>query len=112
MLVIKDGYKKYKIYINKKGEIDMSDTNHTIKMDNRENIFITGVNDVISFDEETVIVDTQMEILIIQGRNLHVNKLNLDDGELAIDGEINGLHYEMQGAMNKNKSSFFSKIFK
>ena len=90
----------------------MADTNHTIKMDNRENIFITGVNDVISFDEETVIIDTQMEILIIQGKNLHINKLNLDDGQLEIDGQINGMHYEIQSGIGKNKSSFLSKIFK
>lgn len=90
----------------------MADMTHTIKMEQRENIFITGVNDVISFDEEAVIADTQMDILIIRGQNLHVNKLNLEDGELSIDGEITGLNYEQQGAIGKNKSSFFSKIFK
>ncbi len=81
-------------------------------MDNRENIFITGVNDVISFDEETVVADTNMEILIIHGRNLHVNKLNLDEGQLSIDGEIDGIRYEQQGALGKNKTSLFNKIFK
>lgn len=90
----------------------MAETNHSIKMDNRENIFVTGVNDVISFDEETVIADTKMDILIIHGRNLHVNKLNLEEGELAIDGEIDGLRYEQQGSIGKNKTSFLSKIFK
>lgn len=90
----------------------MADMTHTIKMEQRENIFITGVNDVISFDEEAVIADTQMDILIIRGQNLHVNKLNLEDGELSIDGEITGLNYEQQGSIGKNKSSFFSKIFK
>lgn len=90
----------------------MAETNHSIKMDNRENIFITGVNDVISFDEETVVADTNMEILIIHGRNLHVNKLNLDEGQLSIDGEIDGIRYEQQGSLGKNKTSLFNKIFK
>ena len=90
----------------------MSEQNHSVKIDNRENIFMTGVNDLVSFDEETIVVDTKMETMIIHGHNLHVNKLNLDDGELSVDGEINEIHYESQNALGKNKSSFFNKIFK
>ena len=90
----------------------MSDINHEIKLDRRESVFITGVNDLVSFDDETVIADTQMDILIINGQNLHVNKLNLEQGELSIDGEINALHYEQQSNFGKAKSSFLSKIFK
>ena len=90
----------------------MSDLNHEIKLNKRENLFITGVNDLVSFDEETVIADTQMDILVINGQNLHVNKLNLEQGELSIDGEINSLHYEQENNFSKTKSSFLSKIFK
>ena len=90
----------------------MSEQNHSVKIENRQNIFITGVNDLVSFDEETVIVDTKMDVMIIHGHNLHVNKLNLDDGELSIDGEINDINYETQNSIGKNKSSFFAKIFK
>ncbi len=90
----------------------MADLIHSIKMDQRENIFITGVNDVISFDEESAIIDTAMDILVINGQNLHINKLNLEDGQVSMDGQISGLHYEQAGAFGKNKSSFLSKIFK
>lgn len=82
---------------------------HKINLDQRKNLFVTGVNDVISFDDSTIVVDTQLNILIVKGNELHVNKLNLENGELAIDGQINSLHYEEQNGV---KSSFFSRIFK
>lgn len=85
---------------------------HYVKLEQRENVFITGVNDVISFNEDMIVIDTQMGVLVIGGQNLHVNKLNLDDGELCIDGEINSLSYENDNGFNKSKTSFFSKIFK
>lgn len=85
---------------------------HSVKLEQRENIFITGVNDVISFNEDMIVIDTKMDVLVIGGQNLHVNKLNLDDGELSVDGEINSLSYENDANTGKNKSSFFSKIFK
>ena len=92
----------------------MSDENqkHCVNLEQRENIFISGVNDVISFNEDMIVIDTKMGVLVIGGQNLHVNKLNLDDGELSVDGEINSLSYENESGFNKNKTSFFSKIFK
>lgn len=85
---------------------------HTIVMEQRENISVTGVVDVISFDEEAIIAETEMGVLILKGINLHVNRLNLDKGELEIDGEINSLNYEESGSYGKVGGSFFSKIFK
>lgn len=90
----------------------MGETRHEVRMEQRENIFITGVNDVISFDEQNVIVDTQMDLLIITGENLHVNKLNLEEGELSIDGQIISMRYEAENNFGKVKSSFLGKIFK
>lgn len=85
---------------------------HSVVMDRRELVNITGVTDVISFDEETVIADTDLGAIILRGANLHVNKLNLDSGELEIDGDILSLNYEEQGSVGKGKSSFLNKIFK
>ena len=84
---------------------------HTVNIDRRENIIITGVIDVISFDEETVITETEMGILLIRGGNLHVNRLNLDNGELAVDGEINNITYEDHNNFGKSKS-LLGKLFK
>lgn len=90
---------------------DRKSTKHVVTLDKRENISVTGVLDVLSFDEETVVVETDMGVLVMSGFNLHVSKLNLDIGELEVDGEINSLNYE-DDKLSSKKGSFLSKIFK
>ena len=85
---------------------------HNVIMSERENISVTGVIDVISFDEETIIAETEVGALILKGTDLHVNGLSLEKGELEIDGHIDSLTYEDQSNYGKNKASFLSKIFK
>jgi len=85
---------------------------HKLMMENRESVSLTGVTDVISFDEEQVICDTELGVVILKGANLHVSNLNLDAGELDIYGEIVGINYEESVMRGGGKSSFFSKIFK
>lgn len=85
---------------------------HSITMENREHISITGVNDVLSFDEESIVADTDMGIVMIKGMNLHVNKLNLEDGQLVIDGEMDSLEYSESNSFSKGKGSLLSKIFR
>jgi sporulation protein YabP len=88
-------------------------SNHNVIMENRSNITITGVLDVISFDEETIISDTDIGVLIIRGSNLHVSKMNLDTGDMEIDGEIISLTYEEESGHGKGKGkSIFGNIFK
>ena len=87
-------------------------TKHTITMDMREIINVTGVVEVISFDEDTIVIETEIGILILKGTNLHVNRLNLDLGELSIDGEVDNLSYEDQSGFTKGKGSFLSKLLK
>lgn len=85
---------------------------HSLVMDKREKLSMTGVTDVISFDEEMVVAETEMGIIILKGINLHVNRINLEKGELDIDGEINSLVYEDSDSFGKGGSSFFNKIFR
>lgn len=85
---------------------------HGIVMNDREDIKMTGISDVLSFDEELVICQSDIGILILKGVNLHVNKLDLDNGILEITGFITGLEYEEDHVLSKNKQSFFSKVFK
>ncbi|MDR1150016.1 MAG: sporulation protein YabP [Clostridiales bacterium] len=92
----------------------MENTKHSIKLD-RENIFITGVSELVSFEEESIIAEIEDMILVICGKKLHVNKLNLDNGELSIDGEIVSLKYENYNSVKNKKSkasSIFSNLFK
>ncbi|MDR3239355.1 MAG: sporulation protein YabP [Clostridiales bacterium] len=85
---------------------------HTVSIDRREGVSVTGVVDVISFDEETIIAETEMGVLIVRGANLHVNRLQLDSGELSVDGHINSAAYEDSAGFGKGKPSFLSKLFK
>lgn len=85
---------------------------HKLVVEQRESVAITGVVDVISFDEEQVVCETDLGVLILRGANLHVNSLNLESGSLDIFGEISGINYEAQSQGARGKASFFSKIFK
>lgn len=90
-------------------------TNHKILLEQREKITVTGVTDVISFDEECVICETEMGVVVMKGGGLRVSRLNVDSGDLNIEGEIDSLSYEdarRGGGERKPKSSMFSKIFK
>ena len=64
------------------------DTRHRMILEDRERMSITGVIDVLSFDEESIIAETEKGMLILRGNNMHVGKLNLDEGEVSVDGLI------------------------
>ena len=85
---------------------------HSVTLERRENISVSGVLDVISFDEDAIVIDTELGILVLKGLALHVNRLNLDTGELEIDGEIVSLNYEEGHSYGKGKPMFLGKLFK
>lgn len=79
-------------------------------LENREKLSVSGVIDVESFNDECIVVDTELGVLVIRGEDLHINKLNLDDSVLNIEGDIISCEYsEHEG---KSKGGFFSKMFK
>lgn len=85
---------------------------HSISLVDRENLYITGVLDVISFDEELVIAETEKGVILVRGDDLHVSRLNLENNELNIQGYIHGITYEDEINYGKNKQSLLLKIFK
>jgi len=88
---------------------------HTLNIVRRESLAAAGVLDVVSFDEETVIAETDMGMMIIKGNNLHISKLNLESGELVMSGEVNSITYEnFRGGdrESKKKSSLMGKLFR
>lgn len=89
-----------------------SASGHAINLIRRESMTATGVLDVISFDEETIIAETELGMLIIRGINLHVNRLNLENGELAITGEVSGITYEDPNGYAKGSKSLLGKLFR
>lgn len=83
---------------------------HNLIMENREKLTITGVIDIHSFDDELVLVETTMGILTIKGNDLKMNKLNLDNNELVVEGKIIALIYS--DAEIGKKGGMLGKIFK
>ena len=88
-----------------------STSRHSLQIDRREKVNVSGMIDVISFDEESVISETEMGIIIIRGVNLHVNKISLDSGELSVSGEIDSVTYENPSGQAKAKS-LLGRLFK
>lgn len=80
-------------------------------LENRSKLSISGVLDVLSFDDQVVVVETELGLLTVKGDNIRINKLSIDTSEVIVEGEISYLAYSDKD-VEKNKSSFMSKIFK
>jgi len=81
-------------------------------IENREKLSISGVLDVESFNDEAVIVDTELGVLIIRGEDLHISKLNLENAELNIEGDIISCEYSDKEGSKSKGNGFFGKMFK
>ena len=66
---------------------------HSLIMEGRERLSISGVEDVESFDESSIVAHTTRGTLVIHGSSLHIGKLSLEAGDLAIDGVVDSLEY-------------------
>ena len=82
-----------------------------IVLENREKLNITGVLDVLSFDDQIVILETDLGMLTIKGEDLRINKLSIDTTEVVIEGEINSLNYS-EKQDKKVGGGLIGKIFK
>lgn len=81
---------------------------HSLILENRKTLTATGVSNVDSFDEQTVVAYTDLGELTVKGSKLHIEKLNTETGELTLSGEIISMFY----AENQPAGSFFSRLFK
>ncbi|MBP3696305.1 MAG: sporulation protein YabP [Clostridia bacterium] len=82
---------------------------HNLVLEDRRLLTLSGVSDVDSFDEETVVVFTDLGELTIRGSDLHINRLSVEVGELTVEGKISALIYSQDAAP---KGGFFSKVFR
>ena len=67
---------------------------HRLTLEQREILTMTGVTEVVSFDESAVVLHTQLGTLTVQGENLQLKTLSIDGGQVAVDGHIGALIYE------------------
>lgn len=83
--------------------------NQNIVLEDREKMTITGVEQVESYNDNTIILTTVKGGITIKGEGLNISKLNLDEGSVKIDGKINGVNYMTKEVAPKN---IIGKIFK
>ena len=67
---------------------------HKLLLDERRQLTVSGVTEVVSFDDSTVVLQTSLGTLIVQGRELQLKTLSLEGGQVAVDGTVTALVYE------------------
>ena len=90
-------------------EKSLSKGQHHVTMQNRRSLEITGVTDIDSFDEQTVAVFTDVGELVVRGSSLHIGRIDVESGELSLEGEVDSLEYT-DNVMTRG--SFWSRLFR
>ena len=80
---------------------------HKLTLQNRGSVMLTGVKDVVVFDENQVVLDTELGLLTIKGKNLHMEK-----GEADLEGQIDSLAYSSNESLHKSGESLFNRLFR
>ncbi len=85
---------------------------HGININERKNVYITGVNKIDSFDEEEFLLETTMGYLIVKGTGLELVRLDTKDGVVSIKGQVISICYMESNTKGKKKSSLMESLFK
>lgn len=82
---------------------------HNCILEDRRTLSVSGVNDVDSFDEQTIVASTDAGELTIRGEKLHITRLSLEIGELQVEGNISALSY---ADIVPKSTGFWGKVFR
>ena len=82
-------------------------TPHTLNLTGRERAAVTGVSDVELFNEQLVSLSTLSGTLTIMGNALHISQLDLENGSLLVEGQIDAFEYD-----DRRKKRGLSRLFK
>ena len=85
-----------------------SPLHHRLQLEGRESLTVSGVEDVVRFDEGCIVMTTCVGSMVITGTDLHIGKLSLDGGELHVDGHIDSITYEESRA---ERGSLLQRLF-
>lgn len=87
---------------------EKSYSNHNIIVENRKKFALSGIKDIVNFDEENIMLDTALGKLAIKGSNLQITNFNNESGDLNGEGRIHAVIYTVQ----ESNGGFFSKLFR
>lgn len=85
---------------------------HKLLLTNRKSCTLSGIVDVLSFDLNEILLETDQGMLMMKGSDLHVNRLTLEKGEVDISGRIDSLTYSDEAKTMKNGESFLARMFR
>ena len=91
-------------YEQSRSEVQRS---HTLSMENRDKLSLTGVEDVSGFDESLVVLTTSMGELTVRGEGLHIERIDLDSGQLEVRGKVQELSYDESAPKGTLRSRLF-----
>ncbi|RGD65681.1 sporulation protein YabP [Lachnospiraceae bacterium OF09-6] len=83
---------------------------HKIWISGRKSGTVTGISDVLSFDETEILMDTEMGMLSIKGKGLHISKLNLEKGEADLEGQVDSLTYSASGHKKEKEAGLLQRL--
>lgn len=86
--------------------------NHKLVINNRKTSIVTGVMDVLSFDLNEILLQTEAGMLMVKGTDMHVNRLTLEKGEVDLSGNIDSVIYTEIKAGEKQGENFLAKLFR
>ena len=92
--------------------ISINKHQHRMVVNNRKSCSLTGVIDVVAFDEGEGILETDMGVLMTKGHDLHVKRLDLEKGEVDIEGRMDSFFYSEQKNLAAKGESFFGRLFR
>ena len=85
---------------------------HRFTMNGRKFVELTGINTVVSFDTEEVLLDTVLGGLLIKGHELHINQLNLDKGLVDVEGKVDSFIYSDKSPTENTAKGIISRLFR
>lgn len=85
---------------------------HKVMVTGRKSGCISGITEMISFDENEILMDTDMGVLSIKGKELHVSRLNLEIGEADMEGRIDSFSYSERGHKKKKEGSLLQRLIR
>ncbi|EEH99480.1 sporulation protein YabP [Clostridium tertium] len=97
--------------MEKRNENKLEEPRGNITLENRKRLTLTGVEEVISFDDEKILLNTKLGFLTIKGSELKMNKLDVQNGDVIIIGNISSIVYSSK-EVKKEKENIISKLFK
>lgn len=80
---------------------------HKLTLQGRSQLSMTGVTEVVSFDENAVILHTELGTLVVQGKDLQLKTLSTEGGQVMVEGKVSALQYEEPRAAG----GFWSRMF-